>query len=237
MQPQSNLPSKEQLEAEKLQLEIDSMRKHPLKKRDAWNLFITGFIGLASLFLLIKNGAFDFQSKELSYRRENLEWDIRKLQDEKDSVEKAINNFKVDSARLMVQNDSLTKSNTALLSEKRELDRVIAVLQKDRKYQESEFAKMFSQKNKELDSIRILADQNRRNWQNSQLELANFQYRIGEGLQRNLRMQGEDLRIANEKLSKCQKDLSNVENERDIYKSKSESLEKTVEELRKKIGS
>src|SRR5438045_9736683 len=100
MVEQSNTSEREQLETEKLRLEIQSMQKAPLKKRDTWNLIVTGLIGAVSVFLLVKNGAFDFQSKELSYKRENLEYDIRKLNDEKDSVQKSINRFKTDSERL-----------------------------------------------------------------------------------------------------------------------------------------
>ena len=61
------VPRKQQLEEEKLELEIRSLRKPVWKKREFWSVMLTAVISTASLILVIANGGFEFRSKELSY--------------------------------------------------------------------------------------------------------------------------------------------------------------------------
>ena len=172
MNDSSFASEKHELETEKLRLEIKSLKKAAWRKRDFWSLIITAAISTASLILLIANGGFEFKSKELSFKRENLEYDIRKLNDKKDSVQSKIYEFKSDSIRLVSEIRALGDSNNNLINKRKELENIIQLLQRNRKYQESEFAKIIFMKNIQLDSIAGVAERNRQQWENAVRESA-----------------------------------------------------------------
>lgn len=75
--------NKEALEIIKLEYEIRSLQKKGWQKIRFWQVMLTILLSAGTLFVLYKNGAFDFQTKILELRKENLVYEINSFENRK----------------------------------------------------------------------------------------------------------------------------------------------------------
>lgn len=102
--------SKEYYEIEKLKAELKQINKPFYKRIPFWNWIIA----LGSLLILYKNGVFDFQTKALELKRENLQYDINQFTTEKNEIRNQINIYQSELTKLKKDQNELLAQNNRL---------------------------------------------------------------------------------------------------------------------------
>lgn len=110
----NDLHTKEYYEIEKLKTEIAEIRRPYYKKLPFWHFISTTLIAIGTITLLYFNGAFDFKTKALELKRENLEYDIRQFTSEKTNLKNQIELNKIDLVNLVNIKNELQKQNAKL---------------------------------------------------------------------------------------------------------------------------
>src|ERR1700743_3280751 len=95
------------LEDQKLELEIEALKKPWYKKPEFLSISINLFIGIATAGILYFNGAFDFKNLELKIEREKLEQDISKFTTQKVVLQKSNKEL---TLQVQVLNGKIAKS-------------------------------------------------------------------------------------------------------------------------------
>lgn len=111
-----------ELEQQKIQLEIEDLRRHFLLRP---NFVVPVLIGLLSFSVATYNGWFDLQSQRLTDRRERLNWEIQKFQNDKATIEQQINELEAKNGQLRKQ---VALANAAIASSETSLRRISAEL-------------------------------------------------------------------------------------------------------------
>jgi hypothetical protein len=115
---------KEHYEIEKLKAEIAQIKRPFYKKTPFWNLLIA----LSTLFILYRNGAFDFKTKALELKRENLEYDVRQFTSEKVNLKSQIESFRMDLTNLTELKTKLQYANKISQNSLSEKDKYLGEL-------------------------------------------------------------------------------------------------------------
>ncbi len=104
------------LEKKKIELEIALLEKPWWKKSEYLRIIIPIFFGIVSLIYAFSSGLIDKQKMDLQLTKKQLQYDIQKFNDKKDSLnrindklEKNITNIKYDNENLLAITDSLKK--------------------------------------------------------------------------------------------------------------------------------
>lgn len=130
-QPSTNLPSKDDLERKKLQVEIKNLKRFTGLELLKW---ITGLVvSVATLSILYFSGAFEVQSKLLELKKKELTDESSRLVLKIDSLTKEVNkknsviaSFKNNISSLEKDRARLTQAVAGLEGEKRKLDSSVA---------------------------------------------------------------------------------------------------------------
>ena len=127
--------SKEQLEIERLKLQIESEKKPLYKKLTFYSALAPIIVSIFAIVYSISTGFFETESKLLDLRKENLKYEISLFIKQKDSLLTAINNLKIEKdsilfeyKRLEDQHDGLKILSEQLNSKQNELNRQIKIL-------------------------------------------------------------------------------------------------------------
>lgn len=96
------------------------------KKNKIWSFIITSVLTFISLIILFNNGLFDFKTKELELKRENLKFDINKFTSERDSL--ISNRFKLesDNKQLLIQKNQLELATKVVMQSINSRDTIFA---------------------------------------------------------------------------------------------------------------
>ena len=106
--------SKEHYEIEKLKAEIAEIKLPSYKKIPFWNFIATTLIAIGTVTLLFINGAFDFKTKALELKRENLEYDVRQFTNDKINLKNQIEVYKIELTKLINAKDELQTAKNKL---------------------------------------------------------------------------------------------------------------------------
>lgn len=103
--------SLENLEEEKLQLEIAELKRHWLKKPQYLQILLPTILAIFSLLYAITSGLFSSKQELLELNKKQLETDISAFQKEKSTLSSTNNNLK---KQITYYNDSLKNKNLIL---------------------------------------------------------------------------------------------------------------------------
>lgn len=102
------------------------------RKIKNFSFIVTSILTLISLFILYKNGLFDFKTKELEVKRENLQFEINKFSQERDSIIKYRLRLEADNKFLVAQNLQFEIANKLAFSSINKRDTLFGqILQKN----------------------------------------------------------------------------------------------------------
>jgi len=106
--------SKEQLEFEKLKLEIENERKPFYKKLSFYSYLSPVAVSIAAIIFSISTGFFENESKLLDLRKENLKNEISLFVMQKDSLLSAVDLLKAERDSIYYDNNNLKEQNKEL---------------------------------------------------------------------------------------------------------------------------
>lgn len=89
----------------------EEMNKPWYKKLEPWKLILTTAAAFLTAVILYKNGAFDFQSKALEVKRNNLEYDVKRFSNEKDSMFQIRDRLENENKVLVLRNLQIQIAN------------------------------------------------------------------------------------------------------------------------------
>lgn len=115
------------------------------KKNKIWSFIITSFLTFVSVIILFNNGLFDFKTKELELKRENLKFDINKFTSERESLLSYRLKLESDNKLLLAQKNQLEVATRVVMQSINSRDTIFAriiarnlMLEKRNQYLEEE---------------------------------------------------------------------------------------------------
>lgn len=156
MQTSTQTSEIEQLQINKLKLEIKQLSHGFFYRLSTWQNIMTVIVSFIGVWLLKINGAFDYQQKKLYYQEKNLKYDIKVLETRKEELSKRVGEFENDSIRLVKTTINLEDSLRRRNLEMNLLQTSIKTLKRDKNYEAIQFNKIKASMNAEysrLDSI------------------------------------------------------------------------------------
>lgn len=127
--------TKEQLEIERLKIQIESEKKPLYKKLSFYSALSPIAVSIVAIVYSLSTGFFETESKLLDLRKENLKYEIGLFVDQKDSLLNTIKQLKNDRDSILIENKRLKDTNGKLTilsnrlgSEHRELNNQILIL-------------------------------------------------------------------------------------------------------------
>lgn len=98
--------------------QYEEMSKPFYKKIEYWKLVVTSILTFLTVFVMYKNGLFDFRTKELQLmttslelKKENLEYDVKRFTTEKDSLTESHIRLVEDNKLLQFRNIQIDVAN------------------------------------------------------------------------------------------------------------------------------
>lgn len=110
--------SKEELELEKLEVEIKNIKTPIYKKLSFYSALAPIIVSIAAVYLSVNSNIFETGSKILTLQKENLKYEIINFEQKKDSLTSTINN-------LNWERDSLVNNNQRMLSENQRIEKLL----------------------------------------------------------------------------------------------------------------
>lgn len=122
--------TKEQLEVEKLELEILNGKKPLYKKLSFYSALSPIVFSIVAILFSLFSGLFEMESKILTIKKENLKYEINNFENKKETLISITDNLKNEKDSLLLENNDLRSQNSKMKSLSTKLTKELNQLKK-----------------------------------------------------------------------------------------------------------